>query len=425
MPYELLPSKEDGLLFFRLDGEAAERYGSIGYLRADFGRDGRGFWATWFDQQPHLKTPAFKDEFDEIINSLRDGGQKPPFASRDNLAAFCAATPGKELTTRGSGYMIQTLDFSYYIRCLPRPGDYDIYAFAFDNRYLLPELAGKHDLPDVCYSVLPSTGELISISRYEKGYSRCDGSKPNPEENRFFADTSNKIFGITRAQEEAMLAGSMFGWDVPAAKPWKYDKDGKPLPPSQKKMGRSDEQNPCLKYGESEEKPMTQAERFIKLTALTRGSHNNDPSSYHAAFYLLSHDPEVCAAACRFISVDGISFTGLKRAIRDFDERTRQVVDIAHNLFSWRSPCKATPFDISRLGYPYMELICNACYIAAGEFQVIIEPDKAEITLDNSHYKESKRIYQQFKQMERAIAADMAQDRAALPKSKPPKDYER
>ena len=182
-------------------------------------------------------TTASKNEFDEVINSLRNDGQKPPFASRDNLAAFCAVTPGKELTTRGSGYMIQTLDFFYYIRCLPRPGDYDIYVFAFDNRYLLPELAGKHDLPDVCYSVLPSTGELISISRYEKGYSRCDGSKPNPEENRFFADTSNKIFGITRAQEAAMLAGSMFGWDVPAAKPWKYDKDGKPRPLSPKKDG--------------------------------------------------------------------------------------------------------------------------------------------------------------------------------------------
>ncbi|NLV49755.1 MAG: hypothetical protein GXY20_03565 [Clostridiales bacterium] len=235
MPYELLPAQDDKLLFFHLEGEAAERHGSVGYLRADFGSNGRSFWTTWFDQQPHLKTLAFKNEFDEVINSLRNDGQKPPFASRDNLAAFCAAAPGKELTTRGSGYMIRTLDFSYYVRCLPRLGDYDIYAFAFDNRYLLPELAGKHDLPSVCYSILPSTGELISISLYEKGYTRCGGSKPNPEENRFFADTSNKIFGITRAQEAAMLAGSMFGWDVPAAKPWKYDKDGNPRPPMPKK----------------------------------------------------------------------------------------------------------------------------------------------------------------------------------------------
>lgn len=425
MPYELLPAQDDKLLFFHLEGEAAERHGSVGYLRADFGSNGRGFWTTWFDQQPHLKTPAFKSEFDEVINSLRNDGQKPPFASRDNLAAFCAAAPGKELTTRGSGYMIRTPDFSYYVRCLPRPGDYDIYAFAFDNRYLLPELAGKHELPDACYSVLPSTGELISISLYEKGYTRCGGSKPNPEENRLFADTSNKIFGITRAQEEAMLAGSMFGWMFPPQSRGSTTRTATPGPRCQRKTGRSDERKRHPKYQESEEISMTQADRFRKLAALTKGSHNNDPPSYHAAFYLLSHDPEVCVAACRYISVDGISFTGLKRAVRDFDDRTRQVVDIAHNLFSWNSPCKATPFHISRLGYPYMELVCNAYHIAAGEFQVVIEPGKAEITLNDHHYQQSKRVYQQFKQMERTVAADMAQSRTAPPKAKPPKSYER
>lgn len=169
---------------------------------------------------------------------------------------------------------------------------------------------------------------------------------------------------------------------------------------------------------------MTQADRFRKLAALTKGSHNNDPPSYHAAFYLLSHDPEVCAAACRYITADGISFTGLKRAIRDFDDRTRQVVDIAHNLFSWNSPCKVTPFDISRLGYPYMELVCNAYYIAAGEFQVVIEQGKAEITLNDRNYQESRRIYWQFEQMGRAVAADMAQGGTAPQKAKTPKSYE-
>jgi hypothetical protein len=170
---------------------------------------------------------------------------------------------------------------------------------------------------------------------------------------------------------------------------------------------------------------MTQADRFTKLAALTKGSHNNDPPSYHAAFYLLSHDPDLYAAACRYISVDGISFTGLKRAVRDFDDCTRQVVDIANNLFSWNSPCKVTPFHISRLGYPYMELVCNAYYIAAGEFQVVIEPGKAEITLNDRHYQESRRIYRQLEQMERAVATDMAQGRTTPPRGKPPKDYER
>ena len=162
---------------------------------------------------------------------------------------------------------------------------------------------------------------------------------------------------------------------------------------------------------------MSQADRFLKLAALTMGSHGNDSCSYYAAFYLFSHDPGVCAAAWRSISVDGISLTGLKRAARDFDERTRQVVDIAHNLFSWNSPCKVTPFDVSRLGYLYMELASNACYIAAGEYRVVIEPGKAEITLDDSHYRESKRIHQQFKQMERTMAADME-------KKRPPKRVE-
>ena len=170
---------------------------------------------------------------------------------------------------------------------------------------------------------------------------------------------------------------------------------------------------------------MTHADRFTKLTALTKGSHNNDSSSYHAAFYLLSHDPELCATACRYVSVDGISFTGLKWAVRDFDDRTRQVVDIAHSLFSWNSPCKVTPFDISRLGHPYMEMACNACYIAAGELRVVIEPEKAEITLDDHHYQESRRIYRQLEQMERTVATNMAQDRATLPKPKPPRSYER
>ena len=160
---------------------------------------------------------------------------------------------------------------------------------------------------------------------------------------------------------------------------------------------------------------MIQANRYKELAALTKRADNLDPA-YHAAFYLLSHDPELYDTARRFVNVDGIGFTGIKRATRDFDERTRFVVDIAHNLFSYNSACKATPFEISRLGHPYMELVCNSFYIAAGEVQVVLEQGQdgeMKLTLDDSRYQQSKRVYQKFEQLQSAMA--MGQDEAAEP----------
>lgn len=162
---------------------------------------------------------------------------------------------------------------------------------------------------------------------------------------------------------------------------------------------------------------MTQADRYMKLAALTKRVDTID-SSYHAAFYLLSHDPELFETVSRYVTEDGIGFTGLKRATRDYDERIRQVVDIAHSLFSWNSKCNATPFDISRLGYPYMELVCNAFYIAAGEVQVVLtqgQDGEVKMALDGSHYQRTKRVYRQFEQLQSIMAADMAQDEAAEP----------
>ena len=234
--YTLQPAQDNYMLFFRLEGEYAERHGSIGHLRVDFSKSGRKFHCTWFDKQPHLKTPAFKAEFDSVINSLRYVGERPPFASRENLATFCSGTPGKELTaTQGGGYMVRTQDFSYYFRCEPPASDYDIYCFTFDNRWLLPELAGQHKLPNDCFSVLPSTGELIFIVVGEKGYYPSGKSTPDKGINRQIALASNSLLGVTRAQEEAMLAGSLFGWNTPAAKPWHYNMDGTPRPMLQKK----------------------------------------------------------------------------------------------------------------------------------------------------------------------------------------------
>lgn len=69
---------------------------------------------------------------------------------------------------------------------------------------------------------------------------------------------------------------------------------------------------------------MLQAECYIHLTALTGRENNLD-------------------ATLRCVKHEDIGFAKIKRATCDFDERSRFVIDIAHNLFFYCSPCKATP----------------------------------------------------------------------------------
>lgn len=84
-------------------------------------------------------------------------------------------------------------------------------------------------LPDYCHSVLPSTGELILIGRGTDGYMPSKEAMPG-ETGREAADRLNQKAGVTKAQEAAMLAGSMFGWHTPAADPKNYDEQGTAIP---------------------------------------------------------------------------------------------------------------------------------------------------------------------------------------------------
>lgn len=86
-------------------------------------------------------------------------------------------------------------------------------------------------LPDRCHSVLPSTGELITIQKGKKGYGKAGYSTSNPRENRKLADSLNARIGVYRQQEAAMLGGSMFGWATPAAQVASYNVRGEPVKP--------------------------------------------------------------------------------------------------------------------------------------------------------------------------------------------------
>lgn len=89
----------------------------------------------------------------------------------------------------------------------------------------------REKLPDFCMSTLPSDGSLIVIRQKETGYSASDLSSTDSAENKNLAKYINELLGVTPAQEAAMVAGSRFGWNVPAANPKHYDDDGKVIRP--------------------------------------------------------------------------------------------------------------------------------------------------------------------------------------------------
>lgn len=97
----------------------------------------------------------------------------------------------------------------------------------------------RSSLPEQCYGVLPDTGELIIVKKGESGYYRTDISMGSKEENRALADGYNGKLGVSKAQAAAMLAGSMFGWQVPGADPKNYDDNGQPVRPKHRDRGEA------------------------------------------------------------------------------------------------------------------------------------------------------------------------------------------
>lgn len=292
-----LTEKEDKYTFSN-SMQISMQCGLIGHLRADMDTDGNGFFSTWEDYRKELKTNEFKDEFDKVINSLREEGDI--LYNRKSLAKYCYSSPQAKMNNEQDyyGVRVDTQKYAYLCRLNPNKGEYNLYCYCYIKdwldkhirsaekgiRFITPEYKEKFrisdgekiritfsdgevkdrvcryiddshvevgddlyhicefaermeqcgatfiplrsDLPEVCYSILPSTGDVIIIKHGESGYYRSEYSTEDKAFNREFANDRNANLGVSKAQVEAMLAGSMYGWDVSAADPKSYDENG-------------------------------------------------------------------------------------------------------------------------------------------------------------------------------------------------------
>lgn len=83
---------------------------------------------------------------------------------------------------------------------------------------LPPRAYVKNQHPDGSPIIPGVEAGVLCIMRGENG--------AYPLKTDITADGLNLREGVTPAQREAMLAGSMFGWDTPAANPDSYNEDG-------------------------------------------------------------------------------------------------------------------------------------------------------------------------------------------------------
>ena len=114
-------------------------------------------------------------------------------------------------------------DDELYVHLWSVEDDWDIQTEA--ERFA-PKVA--EGLPEMCFSTLKSTGDLICIRRGETGYYPSDWDTGDKDQNVELADQLNQQLGVSPIQRQAMEVGSMCGWDVPGADPAKYEEDYRP-----------------------------------------------------------------------------------------------------------------------------------------------------------------------------------------------------
>ena len=158
-------SPDEAGLFYTQEGKDAEM-GTVGHMRFDHG-SGTEFWNTWW---PHnddeLNTPEFKAELQSFVDELRAG----PLKSLSAMSSYCY-THGEPMDAGAGGsygYVAESQNYRYCLRCAPRRGDYS-YIYIYDKRQ--QELSIEQDTP-IVGKVSFANGERISYTDADE-YLRC------------------------------------------------------------------------------------------------------------------------------------------------------------------------------------------------------------------------------------------------------------
>ena len=129
-------SKTEQLYVYKQPNQINAQAGLIGYLRADFGSNGKEFWSTWEEFNKDLKTSEFANVFDDVIHTLRC--ENNFLAGLSKMKSFCNGKEEYCIDKERSHYgvRVDVEKYSFLFRLFPYKGDYNCYCCCFIKEYL-------------------------------------------------------------------------------------------------------------------------------------------------------------------------------------------------------------------------------------------------------------------------------------------------
>lgn len=127
--FVLRPASLDEVGLFYSEEKLDEALGTVGHLRMDFGHGEKEFWHTWWPHnEDRFNTPEFKEVLQRFVDDLRQTGLLKNLGAMD---AYCWQHGGSITEDRRSyGYIAETENYRFCLRCTPFPGEYQGYLYA-------------------------------------------------------------------------------------------------------------------------------------------------------------------------------------------------------------------------------------------------------------------------------------------------------
>ena len=203
--FEMRPASPDEAgLFFTLDPAEDEKMGTVGHVRIDFGHDGGEFRHTWWPRGPEgLNTPEFKGELGQVVDQLRRGALK----DLSTMLRWCHLHGGEiagGVCAQNYGYVVETEQYRYCLRCNPVRGDYQAYLTCFDKlaqkqTFGLTE-KGRQQLRDAADPAMPHSYSWYVIEHLNTPELRVDHELPLEDAVQLYAglDCVDKRLGVTK-----------------------------------------------------------------------------------------------------------------------------------------------------------------------------------------------------------------------------------